>query len=83
MFMEFQLKDGTYILLNTAHIVSIEMPMPLSGIQGGVQQLRIHCLEGRVYSLDPKVVNIEELRAQIDPKELAKDVRQDQDSPIG
>ena len=82
MFIEFTLKDGTRIILNTAHIVSLELPTPLPGLQGGAQQLRIHCLESRVYSLDPRVVDIDDLRAQIEPKELTKDVRPDKNSPI-
>ena len=82
MFIEFTIKDGTQIMLNTAHIVSIERPTPLAGIQGGVQQMRIHCLEGRVYSVDPKIVSFENLRAQIEPKELTDNVRSDQSSPI-
>lgn len=83
MFIEFKTKDGTQVLLNTAHIVSIELPKALAGMQGGVQQLRLHCLEGRVYSLDPRTVNIDALSAQIESKELTNDVRQDQSSPIG
>jgi hypothetical protein len=83
MFIEFTIKDGTRILLNTAHIVSVELPTPLAGLQGGVQQMRIHCLEGRVYSVDPKIVTFESLREQIEPKELTSNVRPDQDSPVG
>ena len=83
MFVEFKLKDGTTVLLNPAHIVSVEMPMALTGIQGGAQQLRIHCLAGRVYSIDPKVVSLESIRAQVEVKEITNDVRPDKGSPVG
>jgi hypothetical protein len=82
MFIEFKLKDGTTILLNPEHVVSIEAPVVLTGIQGGAQQLRIHCLEGRVFSLDPKAVSFDSLRAQIEVKELTNDVRPDKGSPV-
>lgn len=83
MFIEFTQQDGTVILLNKAHIVSVELPKPLTGIQGGVQRLRLHCLEGRVFSLDPKVVTIEALRAQLEPQEVSINVGRDQGSPVG
>lgn len=83
MFIEFKLKDGTTVLLNKAHIVSVELPMALAGVQGGAQQLRIHCLEGRVFSIDPKVVTLESLRMQLEPKEVTTDVRSDKGSPVG
>ena len=83
MYIEFTKDDGTRVMLNTAHIVSIELPTPLPGMQGGAQQIRLHCLEGRVYSFSPKVVSFEDLLEQIKPKELNKDVRSNQDSPVG
>lgn len=82
MFIEFIEKNGKTVLINTAHIVSIEQPAPLAGIQGGIQELRIHCLEGRVFSLDPKVVSLKQLRDQIDTKELDSNVRPDKGSPV-
>ncbi len=83
MFIEFKQKDGTIVLLNKTHIVSVELPMALAGVQGGVQQLRIHCLEGRVFSIDPKIVSLESLRTQLEPQEVATNVRSDKDSPVG
>jgi len=81
MFIEFKTKDNATILLNTQHVVSIELPQPLAGLQGGAQQLRIHCLEGRVYILDPKQIKIEDLLAQIESRELDIDGK-DKNSPI-
>ena len=83
MFIEFKQKDGTVVLLNKAHIVSVELPLALAGVQGGAQQLRIHCLEGRVYSIDPKVVSLDSLRAQLEPQEVTTNVRSDKGSPVG
>jgi len=82
MFIEFTQKDGTEIILNTRHIVSIEKPMVLAGIQGGIAQIRLHCLEGRVFSVDPKIIPLSQIRKQLEIKELDGNVRQDQDSPI-
>jgi hypothetical protein len=39
-------------------------------------------LEGRVFSLDPKAVSFDSLRAQIEVKELTNDVRPDKGSPV-
>jgi len=82
MFIRFTQKDGTVVVLNTDHVVSIQTPPPLAGIQGGQTQIRIHCLEGRVFTLDAKEVSAEEIMKHLDPKGI-KDVGQDQSSPIG
>jgi len=65
MFIRFQTKERVDVALNVAQIISIELPQPLSGIQGGGRILRIHATEGRVYSLDPKLVDFEDLIEQI------------------
>ena len=81
MFIKFTQKDGTTVVLNTGHIVSVQTPPPLAGLQGGQTQVRIHCLEGRVYSLDAKEISADDIMKCLEPKGI-KDVRPNQDSPI-
>lgn len=82
MFIKFTLKDGTIVAVNPQQIVSIEAPKPLAGIQGGQPSIRIHCLEGRVFSLDPKDVSLESLLEQLEIKEIETNVGRDQGSPV-
>lgn len=82
MFIEFTTKDKKRVLLNKAHIVTIESENEpvVYGMQGGGMKLRIFATEGRAFELDPKIVSYEELRKQIEPQELSDG--KDKSSPV-
>jgi len=81
MFIKFIDASGTEVRLNPAHVVSIETPMPLSGIQGGVQKMRIYATEGRVFTIEKKYHEF--VIGQIDCADCKEpESGQDKNSPV-
>lgn len=86
MFIKFKTKEKKQIVLNAAHIVSIEAEdvAVVMGMSGGGKNLRIHATEGRVYQLETRLNSLEELLEQLKEQEHVEvlDNGKDQSSPV-